>query len=194
MYSTSEASSLWVVVNKQHPLNPVNYIPDDLMQGVGGYTYSAQLQADLSALVTAAASQGVHLDVISAYRSYATQVSVYNGYVRSYGQATADTISARPGYSEHQTGLAVDMGSADDPSCNLDECFSATAAGQWLATHVTEYGFVIRYQKETTATTGYSYEPWHIRYIGREAAAEYKKEGARSLEQFFSVSGGLYSN
>jgi D-alanyl-D-alanine carboxypeptidase len=193
-YSTSDTSSLWVIVNKQHPLSPVSYAPSDLKQGLNGYVYSSRIQADLSALIAAASTQSVALSLVSAYRSYDTQVSVYNGYVRSYGQATADTISARPGYSEHQTGLAVDIGSTSDPSCNLNECFGTTAAGQWLAAHTTDYGFVIRYQKDTTATTGYSYEPWHIRYIGREAASEYKKEGATSLEQFFGVSGGNYAN
>ena len=193
-YSTSDASSLWVVVNKRHPLNPVNYSPSDLIQGTSGYTYSSRVQADLLALIAAATQQGVSLGVVSAYRSYDTQISVYNGYVRSYSQTTADTISARPGYSEHQTGLALDMGNPRNPECNLDECFGITTAGIWLATHATDYGFIVRYQKDAAPTTGYSYEPWHIRYIGREAAAEYKKEGASSWEQFFGVSGGNYAS
>ena len=193
-YPTVEATSLWVIVNKQHPLNPVSFEPTDLIYGINGYRYSSRIKADLSDLFSAASNQGVALSVVSAYRSYTTQSSVYGGYVSSYGRATADTISARPGYSEHQTGLAVDIGSPSDPSCNLDECFGTTAAGEWLAAHATDFGFVIRYQKDSTPITGYSSEPWHIRYIGREASAEYKKEGVSSLEQFFNVSGGNYLN
>jgi D-alanyl-D-alanine carboxypeptidase len=194
-YSTTSSSSLWAIVNKQHPLIPSNYAPNDLIKGAGGYYYSSRISADLTALIDAAAKQGVVLSVGSAYRSYAAQTSLYNGYVAQYGQATADTISARPGYSEHQTGLAVDINGNSNPSCNFDVCFGNTAEGKWLAFHATEYGFVIRYSKDATAINGYSYEPWHIRYVGHELATEYKKEDATSLEAFFSVSGGsAYNN
>lgn len=194
-YTQTDPGSLWVVVNKQHPLNPKDYIPGDIISGRSGYQYSNRINADLNTLIDTAAQQGVTLTMNSGYRSYASQATLFNGYVAQYGQATAESISARPGYSEHQTGLAVDIGGTSNPGCNLNTCFGDTPEGRWLAVHAAEFGFVIRYQKETTELTGYSYEPWHIRYVGRELAAEYKKENATSLEAFFNVTGGsTYTN
>jgi D-alanyl-D-alanine carboxypeptidase len=194
-YSHTDPASLWVVVNKQHPMNPKDYVPGDITLGQGGYQYSSRINADLTALINAAAQQGVTLTINSAYRSYASQTALFNNYVTQYGLATAESISAHPGYSEHQTGLAVDIGGTSNPNCNLNTCFGDTAEGKWLAAHANDFGFVVRYQKETTDLTGYAYEPWHIRYVGRELAVEYKKEGAISLEAFFSVTGGaVYAN
>lgn len=185
-YSHIDPASLWVVVNKQHPMNPKDYVPSDIILGRDGYQYSLRISADLNALVDAAAQQGVTLNMSSAYRSYANQTVLFNNYTAQYGQATAETISTRPGYSEHQTGLAVDIGGTSSPNCNFNACFGDTVEGKWLAAHANDFGFVIRYQKETTNLTGYAYEPWHVRYVGHELAAEYKKEDATSLEAFLA--------
>ena len=98
-----------------------------------------------------------------------TQVSTYNGYVSQYGQAQADTFSARPGHSEHQTGLAVDLGNSNN-SCALEICFGDTAGGLWLAANAADYGFIVRYPQGKEADTGYQYEPWHLRFLGVDTA------------------------
>ena len=108
------------------------------------------------------------------------------------GATEADTVSARAGYSEHQTGLAVDLITPDDPGCDFRPCFAHSPAGRWLATHAWRWGFIVRYQPATTAITGYQPEPWHLRYVGGPLAAELKREGVATLEQFFGVPGGDY--
>ena len=96
------------------------------------------------------------------------------------------------GYSEHQTGLAVDLITPEDPGCDFDACFARTPAGRWLARHAWRFGFVVRYQPATTAITGYSPEPWHLRYVGRPLAGEMRETGIATLEQLFDVPGGDY--
>lgn len=190
LYSHTDPSSLWIVVNKPVPLNPVSYAPSDLIQGYEGYVYSQRADADINAMMTAARTAGIGLSLSSAYRSYSNQTTLYANYTRQYGQATADTISARPGHSEHQTGLAFDIGGVTNPGCNFNVCFGNTVEGKWLAEHAQEYGFLIRYTEQNTAITGYSPEPWHARYVGRELAAELQKQNVTTLEEFFGVEGG----
>ena len=188
--STTDPSSLWVVVNKSHKITPAEYAPGDLSYTANGVLVSGQILPDLNALIAAAAADGVALPIISGYRSYANQTTLYNNYVAQYGQAVTDTISARPGHSEHQLGLAVDLGTPSNPGCSLKACFATTAEGVWLATHAQEYGFIVRYTAENTDITGYDPEGWHIRYIGRELAAEMKSQNITSLEAFFGITGG----
>lgn len=191
-YSTSDPSSLWVVANKKHTL-PSAYIPADLIEGYGGFVYSNRLNDDLMAMIQAAKQDAVKLSLDSAYRSYANQQVLYASYVQKYGQATADTISARPGFSEHQTGLALDINDALNKACQFDtSCAGGTSAGVWLAAHAAMYGFIIRYTAGNEAVTGYSPEPWHVRYVGHELATEMQKDGIDTLEQFFGVDGGDY--
>lgn len=141
-----------------------------------------------------AKSAGVPMMLSSGYRSYSFQTSLYNGYVKSHGQAEADTFSARPGFSEHQTGLAVDVEPLDG-SCDVSQCFADTPSGKWVAAHAYEYGFIMRYPSDKVAITGYMYEPWHFRYVGKELAAEMRKQGVETLEEFFGVTGGTtYAN
>ncbi len=199
-YSLTDSASLWVIVNKQHPLSPKTYTPTDLV--VPGIPLRSNItstekyvRADmakaLETMVTAAAAQGVHFNLQSGYRSYNFQVTLYNGYVQSQGQAVADRQSARPGYSEHQTGLAADLGGTTQPSCNVAQCFANTPEGTWLAANAYRYGFLIRYTASKESTTGYEYEPWHIRYIGTVLAAEMHSKQIETLEEFFGVSGGV---
>jgi D-alanyl-D-alanine carboxypeptidase len=141
-------------------------------------------------MVKDAAAGGVKFNLQSGYRSYSFQVNLYNGYVKQQGQATADRQSARPGYSEHQTGLAADLGGVTQPACNVAQCFAKTPEGAWLAANAHTYGFIVRYGADDEETTGYDYEPWHIRYVGIELAAEMHRKGIQTLEEFFDISGG----
>lgn len=186
-------SSLSVIVNKSHPLNPIDYTPVDLIfpnvQTNGSLQVRSSLASKLSEMFLAAANAGSPLTIISAYRSYNYQNTVYNNYVSQYGQAETDTFSARPGYSEHQTGLAVDLG-APSGLCTLDSCFANTDQGKWLANNSWLYGFILRYPEGKTDITGYKYEPWHFRYIGTDLASKMNKSGINVMEEYFGVSGG----
>ena len=113
-----------------------------------------------------------------------TQDSVYKKEVATYGQAKADTQSAKPGYSEHQTGLAIDVGGG---GCGIEDCFGETAEGKWLASNAYSYGFIIRYQAGKESITGYRAEPWHIRYVGTELSVEMNNTGIQTLEEFFNI-------
>ncbi len=142
-----------LIANKTYGL-PSTYNPG----GLTSDTYNAftQLSAD-------AANAGLDIYLSSGFRSYETQDEIYNNYVWSYGQETADTFSARPGHSEHQTGMAIDVNTIDDS-------FAGTPEAIWLEEHCYEYGFIIRYPKGKDSITGYKYEPWHIRYVGKDVA------------------------
>ena len=115
----------------------------------------------------------------SAFRSYDYQNTLYNNYVSWYGKEQADTFSARAGYSEHQTGLAIDVNTIDDS-------FAYTPEAVWLAQHAHEYGFIIRYPKGKESITGYQYEPWHIRYLGIETATAVYNSGL-TLEEYLGI-------
>lgn len=176
-----------MVVNKQHPLQPVSYAPADLVS-VGNNQYlRAEAAAALNTMLTDAKAAGYTVTPDSGYRSYSTQVTTYNSEVAAYGQAVADSESARPGYSEHQTGLAIDFGSG---SCNITDCFANTPGGKWVTANAYRYGFILRYPNDLTDVTGYRAEAWHFRYVGVPLAAEMRQEGVRTLEQFFGVPGG----
>jgi zinc D-Ala-D-Ala carboxypeptidase len=187
IYSLEESSSLALVVNKKHRL-PSDYEPG--LSAVRGGYLREEAASGLQALLGAAESAGHGTKLISGYRSYSKQSSVYQGYVAQYGQEYADTISARPGHSEHQTGLAADIGNADG-YCDLEICFGTTSLGQWLAAHAHEYGFIVRYPEAKESLTGYQYEPWHLRYVGTETASKVFNS-AQTLDQFMGVEAGGY--
>jgi D-alanyl-D-alanine carboxypeptidase len=186
-----DPSSLAVVVNKTRPLSPADYAAPDLVSVPIPYVYAPTLRAEASdAIVELFADfnneTGLEMQSQSAYRSYSAQVSVYNGWVDKLGQEGADLTSARPGFSEHQTGLAIDI-SAKPAKCALDQCFADTPQGEWLAANAWKYGFVLRYPEGLTSVTGYEFEPWHYRYIGVDLAAQYHDTGAETLEGFFGL-------
>lgn len=135
--------------------------------------------AALKNLQAAAKEAGYDMPLLSGYRSYAYQVDLYNAYVARDGKEKADTYSARPGHSEHQSGLAFDIGAIDD-------AYGETPAGKWLEQHCAEYGFIIRFPKGKEAVTGYQYEPWHVRYVGKTAAKEIMTRGI-CLEEYLGV-------
>lgn len=176
-----DPASLTVVVNKQNPLNPPQWAPTDLT-GLSVSTTKSGLQLRqpaaeaASALFAAAEADGISLSVVSAYRSYDYQVGTYQHWVNQQGAAAADRISARPGYSEHQTGLAMDVVGSDG-ACTLQTCFESTPAGRWVAEHAAEHGWVVRYPAGAESITGYSYEPWHLRFVGTEPAQQIMSAG-----------------
>lgn len=188
--SIDDPASLWVVANKLRPLSPRDFAPSDLRAAAIPYVYEPVLR-DAAAtaaeqLVAAASAEGIALTAQSSYRSYASQERVYAGWVARLGQAAADLTSARPGHSEHQTGLSIDF-SAVPANCTLDQCFAATPQGQWLAANAWRFGFHLRYPEGATPVTGYEFEPWHYRYVGPELAAELQETGIRTLEEFFGL-------
>ena len=179
-----------VVVNKKHCFSPMSWAPNDLTS-VDGYLLRSEAASHMQAMLSAAAAAGVGFDMSSAYRSYSDQAISYDYWVSANGsQAAADTVSARAGYSDHQTGLAVDLRAGD---CVLD-CFGTTPQYQWLATHGAEYGFIRRYPEGLTSITGYSPEAWHWRYVGVSVAQDMKTKGIETLEVYFGVTGGDYAN
>jgi zinc D-Ala-D-Ala carboxypeptidase len=182
-YDLDTASSLQVVVNKHRQLSPTGYVPAPLV-AVQGERLRLQAADAYKQFAKAAKAAGVNVLPISGYRSFSQQTSLYDSYVRQYGQATADTLAARPGYSEHQTGLAMDIGNASG-TCALQACFANTPAGKWAAQHGWEYGFIIRYPAGAGATTGYTYEPWHLRYVGQDLARNIT--GTTTLEGYFGL-------
>ncbi|MCP2266946.1 D-alanyl-D-alanine carboxypeptidase family protein [Promicromonospora thailandica] len=190
-HSTSDPASPWVVVNKRSPLDPVDHEPD--LVTVRGYLVRPDAAPDLAALLDAADADGVHLTLRSAYRGYAKQAAVYDGWVAQLGAREADEVSARPGYSEHQTGLAVDVGGTTTPGCDFEACFGGTPEGRWVAGHAAEHGFLVRYTPGNQAVTGYAPEPWHLRWVGRELAEHLRATGVSTLEEAFGVPGGDYA-
>jgi D-alanyl-D-alanine carboxypeptidase len=186
-----EPSSLAVLVNKQYRL-PDGYRPQDLVEDQQLLFLSSEkgekrmmrkeVAAALEQLFAGAQKDGLQLAVVSAFRSFETQKMLFDYYVRTQGEEEARRYSAVPGHSEHQTGLAVDI-SGSDGKCAAEDCFADTPEGKWLAEHAHEYGFIIRYPKGKEAITGYAYEPWHLRYVGKELAREIQEKGV-TLEEF----------
>lgn len=160
----------FIIVNKTYSL-PSDYAP-------GGLT--KECSTAFSKLVAAAKKDGITITNVSGYRSYSYQTSLYNKYVNRDGKAKADTYSARPGHSEHQTGLAIDCNS-------VKSSFANTKEGKWLAAHCTEYGFIIRFGASKESSTGYQYEPWHIRYLGSSTLAKKIANSGKSIEEYYGI-------
>jgi D-alanyl-D-alanine carboxypeptidase len=159
------------LVDKQHALSS-DYAPSDLVVLVddqyrvsrAGMLLREAAATSLEEMAAAARADGVTLLASSADRSYSYQEEVYNRNVRELGREEADRESARPGHSQHQTGLVVDFGSIDDS-------FALTAAGRWMLANASRFGWSISYPNGYEAVTGYRWESWHYRYVGRELAA-----------------------
>ncbi|WP_049508189.1 LD-carboxypeptidase LdcB/DacB [Streptococcus pseudopneumoniae] len=163
-----------VVANKHYPMSK-EYNPGE----------NPTAKAELLKLIAAMQQAGFPIsDHYSGFRSYETQVKLYQDYVNQDGKAEADRYSARPGYSEHQTGLAFDLIGTNG---NL---VTEEKAAQWLLDHAADYGFVVRYLKGKEKETGYMAEEWHLRYVGKEAK-EIAASGL-SLEEYYGFEGGDY--
>lgn len=189
--SIDDPASIWVVVNKLRPLNPIDYSPADLVTADVAATNPATVRAEVAealvALFAAAQSEaGIGLQSLSAYRSLATQRTIYDNGVAANGVEFTDRFSARPGHSEHQTGLAVDLG-VPSGQCAFDACFGELPAGIWLAENAHRFGFLLRYPEGAQPIVGFDYEPWHFRYIGVELATEMQAQGVATLEEFFDL-------
>lgn len=164
-----------LIVNKKHPLSAAYNPGNDPVAEQAVRTLIADAQAQGLAISSS----------YSGFRDYAYQENLYNGYVSRDGQALADTYSARPGYSEHQTGLTFDLIQTDG------SLVESPAEAKWLLDHCAEYGFIIRYPQGKEAITGYQPEPWHLRYVGKETAEKIMSSGL-TLEEYLGVEGGDY--
>jgi D-alanyl-D-alanine carboxypeptidase len=168
-------------VNKRRPLVPAGWAPAEL-ETVEGHRLRPEAAGAARELLAAARADGAGVVLLSGYRSYDEQVTTYAGWVAQQGREAADTVSARPGHSEHQTGLALDVG--EGGPCDLRACFAGTATAAWVAEHAPEHGFVVRYPPGQEPVTGYAHEPWHLRYLGPERAQALARSGAATLEEF----------
>lgn len=180
----TEDSHIWRLVNKSHPLTDINYRPEIAKPNVPTRTDKSldeqSVRKDtvlaVEELFTGAEQAGFELQIGSGFRGAELQKTYYDNYSRVYGQAAADTFSAKPGYSEHQTGLVVDVSETSN-HCYLQECFGDTEAGKWLANNAHKYGFILRYPKDKDGITDFRYEPWHFRYVGKELATALYESG-----------------
>ena len=174
-----------LIVNKSYPL-PKGYVPKNTYNDATGKRYCSdcidkdayseykQMKADATAL-------GLNIWIQSGYRSYELQETLYNNYVNRDGKLAADTYSARPGYSEHQTGLAFDLNSISDD-------FQYTNEGKWVSENAWKYGFILRYPKSKESITGYKYESWQLRYVGKDLASKLYNNGDWiTLEEHFNL-------
>lgn len=174
-----------LIVNKSYPL-PKDYVPTNTYKDATGLNYCTtcidkeayekykEMKADATAL-------GLNIWIQSGYRSYNLQESLYNKYVDRDGKVAADTYSARPGYSEHQSGLAFDLNSISDD-------FQYTEEGKWVNNNCYKYGYILRYPKGKENITGYKYESWHLRYVGVELASKLYNNGDWiTLEEHFNL-------
>ena len=182
-----------VVVNKKYSL-PIDYKPSDLVVPNVSFSYSGVLEQSymrapaakqMEKMFAAAKKEGVTLNAVSGFRSGERQKVLYNNYVARDGKAAADQYSARPGNSEHQTGLAFDI-SAPSVGNGLTAALGDTKEGKWIANNAAKYGFIVRYDRGFQSRTGYTYEPWHIRYVGVDVATQIKNNG-QTLEEYMKV-------
>ena len=163
-------NSINIITNKYIYL-PSSYIPNNLKEIDNKYALSDKYLVDeacnaFNDMAHSALSDGLHIRVISAYRSYDYQKNLYDNYVKKDGIEKADLYSARPGFSEHQTGLVIDI---DNTIVNYEE-FHTTKEYEWMINNSYKYGFILRYPKDKEDITGYNYESWHYRYVGKDIA------------------------
>jgi D-alanyl-D-alanine carboxypeptidase len=184
----SDPNSIAVLVNKEYSIG--EYVPDDLvtvevstvLENPEVWQMRAEAAEALKEMFEAAAEEEIILHSRSGYRSYQTQVQLFNNYAATHGEEEANKFSSRPGHSEHQTGLSMDV-TSESVNFQLTEAFGETKEGQWVAENAHDFGFIIRYPKGKSDITGYIYEPWHIRYLGEELATAVYDSGL-TYEEF----------
>lgn len=188
-----DTDDILIVVNKKRYL-PSDYKPSDLVVPNVKFSFNGEYEKKymrheaanaLEELFDQAKEEGIYLYAVSGYRSYNTQERLFNNYSSKHGEEEANKFSARPGESEHQTGLAMDV-SSQSAGFGLNEEFGNTVEGKWVRDNAHKFGFIIRYLKEKTDITGYTYEPWHIRYVGKDIAEKIYNEGI-TLEEYFEL-------
>ena len=158
-----------LIANKTYSL-PEGYNPGGLLP---------ECEEAFALMKKDAAGLGLNIYISSGFRSYASQKSIYNRYVSKDGRALADTYSARPGHSEHQTGLSIDLNT-------ITQSFGRTKEGKWVAANCHKYGFIIRYPQGKAHITGYRFEPWHLRYVGVDTATKIAQSGL-CLEEYYGI-------
>lgn len=184
-------NDILVLVNKQRAITS-EHVPQDLTKVKVSFAGVSENEEKmmrreaaraLEKMFDAAENEQIRLIAVSGYRSYESQKALCDQYVQTRGEKYASRYCAEPGTSEHQTGLAMDIGSAvaTEP---LGDKFGDTAEGQWVAKHAAEFGFIIRYPQGKEEITGYAYEPWHLRYVGVETATVIMDQGI-TLEEYF---------
>lgn len=192
-----EDSSIVALVNKQFSLDE-DYAPDDLVTvdvptilENPEVNQLREVAADaLKAMFDKAEESEIYLYARSGYRSYQTQVQLFQGYADKHGEEAANRYSARPGQSEHQTGLVMDV-TSESVNYQLTESFGETEEGKWLSEHAHEFGFIIRYPEGAEDITGYIYEPWHIRYLGVDMATKVYESGL-TYEEYLEEEGLIH--
>ena len=182
MLIVSDPDDLAVISNKQLAL-PFDYEPEDLVMldvafaRISNYRLMRQVAADaLKELFDEALEDGITLYARTAYRSFQAQEQIFTNFVANHGYDQARRFSAKPGQSEHQTGLAIDI-TSDSVDHDLSQDFGSTPEGEWVGENAHRFGYVIRYPRDKEEITGYMYEPWHIRYFGVELATELYESG-----------------
>ena len=175
----------YIIVNKTYALSN-SYVPVNPHEKITGERCNSCINEDVMKafllMQSDATSLGLNIYISSGYRSYSYQDRLYHNYVSISGKEKADTYSARPGHSEHQTGTCFDLNTIDDSFANTDE-------GKWIHQHAYLYGFIIRYPKGKENMTGYQYESWHLRYVGKELATKLYNNGDwLTLEEYYGIS------
>ncbi|MDD6879273.1 MAG: M15 family metallopeptidase [bacterium] len=177
---SNNIDTTYVLVNKYNYLNK-EYTPNNLVNI--DYTSMQEVASiAFNNLKKEALKSKLNIVAISGYRSYSYQSKIYNSYVKLDGIQNADTYSARPGYSEHQTGLAVDVSNGILPYTD----FEKTAEYKWMIDNAYKYGFILRYPKEKEYITGYTFESWHYRYVGIEISSYMKKHDI-TFEEYYAM-------
>lgn len=193
----TDPDDITVLINRDYPL-PAEYIPQDLVYpsvlfNFWEYSEKRMLREEaaqaLETMFEAAQADGIELVAISGYRSYERQKTIYENNLRTSGKEQADLYSATPGCSEHQSGLSIDV-SSKSAGGRLEEFFAETPEGKWLKKNCYRFGYIIRYPKNKEQITGYAYEPWHIRYVGKKLAKELKKRKL-CLEEYYGYEPSL---
>lgn len=179
-----------ILVDTEHSI-PNWYAPPDLENiSEAGFPFTPGLALrglvmdDLSALREAAAANGTPLSILAAFRSFAQQADLYERRVGELGSSEAGSRVARPGHSEHQLGTTLDV--TDEGATDVDQSWGASPAGQWVASHAHEFGFLISYPSGAEGRTCYDFEPWHLRYVGRELAAAVIDSGLSLREHLWA--------
>lgn len=157
-----------LIVNKTYP------VPQDFGDGI-----TPETQAAFEEMKAAAKQDGISLWIVSGFRSYTRQQTLYTNYCNASGKAQADRFSARPGHSEHQTGLALDLN-------NASSSFVGTKEAKWIEENCYKYGFIVRYGEDKEQYTGFKYEPWHVRYLGKDLAKKVYDSG-KCLEEYYNL-------
>jgi D-alanyl-D-alanine carboxypeptidase len=168
-----------VLLNKRRKL-PDDYVPQNLVNTSSGQQMTQETKAAYEAMRDDAGAAGRRISASSAYKSIEYQKGVYNKYVIEYGREAADSFSARAGHSEHHLGTAVDLVGIAETT----DAFAGTPEAEWVTENAWKYGFIVRYTSENQDVTGYTPEPWHITWVGADAATTMREHGIRSLEEY----------